>query len=111
MQGITFPPLNKLEHYFDGFDVPEKYEQSWAEWFCSLEANHFATVVPSAYLRDEFNWVRIRGQLRLSKERYSAAQKIVLGSTIQTSNQDASDMYALLHARYLNSPQGLAILY
>ena len=93
------------------------FNGSWIEWFCSLEGHDFLSIVPRAYLLDKFNWLEIRSLLKLSKQRYEESRNIVLSLQAPTQadlenenflqlNQDASDMYGLVHARYISSAEG-----
>ena len=96
-------------------DVEAK--DGWVNWFCTLEGHEYLVQVDEEFLNDPFNLHGLRPDL--GKEKFKKCLKIILSDKAPTSeeladdqflelNQEASDLYGLLHARYINSATGLA---
>ena len=85
-----------------------------------LEGHDFLLQVDKAFLQDKFNLICL-DELMLSKERIRECMKLLLkkhppseeelqNTTFLQLNQDTSDLYGLIHARYIRSPEGKLFL-
>jgi casein kinase II subunit beta len=95
----------------------------WIQWFCSLEGHEYMVEVDDAYIRDPFNLYGLQSQMtQLSKEKFKQCIKMILSPQSPNEedladeqflelNQEASDLYGLIHARYINSACGMAKVY
>ncbi|CAK84846.1 unnamed protein product (macronuclear) [Paramecium tetraurelia] len=97
----------------------------WIEWFCAHEDHQFLCEVDDDFIRDPFNQIGIKGKFGFYKQksqRYlSEAIKMILQSTSPEDQdlederflevyQEASDIYGLLHARFIFTSKGSAIM-
>ena len=91
---------------------------TWIQWFTRLEGHEFLLPVSPTFLKDSFNHLGLT-ELSLSKARlaqcrallirsYAPTEEEVQNETFLALNQDTSDYYGLLHARYICSPEGKA---
>ena len=92
-------------------------EGGWVQWFCSLEGHEFFAEVDEEYIRDTFNLYGLRAKI----SRYSDAIEMILSPETPEEDelqdegfleiyQEATDLYGLIHARFILSPRGLAIM-
>lgn len=100
----------------DDFDE-EFSDGGWVSWFCSLDGHEFFAEIDDEYLRDNFNLYGLRSKVA----HFRSAHKMLLSldspdeSDLQDeafleTYQDATDLYGLIHSRYIVSPRGLAIM-
>lgn len=94
--------------------------QGWIQWFCSLEGHEYMIEVDDEYIKDHFNLYGL--QSNLGKEKFKQCIKMIISPQSPNEedladeqflelNQEASDLYGLIHARYISSPIGMAKVY
>ena len=95
----------------------------WIQWFCSLEGHEFLVEVDLEYIRDPFNLKSLQLALpNLGKDRLRTCLRMVLASQAPNEedltdeafielNQESSDLYGLIHSRYVLTARGLAKLH
>jgi len=95
----------------------------WIKWFCSLEGHEYMVEVDDTYIRDPFNLVGLQQQLpSLTKDRFKNLIKMILSRESPNEedladeqflelNQEASDLYGLIHSRFINTAIGMAKVY
>jgi len=92
----------------------------WIQWFCSLEGHEYMVEVDESYIRDAFNLYGLQSQL--GKDKFKQCIKMILSPQSPNEedladeqflelNQEASDLYGLIHARFINSACGMAKVY
>ena len=73
--------------------------------------------VETRFLKDSFNLLSLPEELKLSKARQAQCRALMLRNYAPTEeelqneqflqlNQDASDLYGIIHSRYIQSPEG-----
>ena len=88
----------------------------WIGWFCSLKGNELFVEVDDDYIRDTFNLYGLRSRVRY----YDLALDQILGGEapdeddVETPRfmeiyKDATELYGLIHARFLITPRGLSL--
>lgn len=107
-----YPP-NEL----DLEDEEELSEGGWVPWFCSLEGHEFLAEAEEDFIRDNFNLYGLRPKIPHYRE---ALEMILSPETPDEEDlqdeaflelyQNASDLYGLIHSRFILSPRGLAIM-
>ena len=92
----------------------------WIQWFCSLEGHEFMVEVDVEFIRDPMNLKQLQAQLpNLSQDRLRTCLKMVVSPQAPSDedltdeaflelNQESSDLYGLIHARYIMTTVGLA---
>jgi len=86
------------------------------DWFAELEGHEFFLPVAPRFLKDPFNLTCLN-QLNLSKARlakchalmyrkYGPTEEELQSEEFMSLNSDTCDMYGLIHARYIRSPEG-----
>ncbi|CAD8060546.1 unnamed protein product [Paramecium sonneborni] len=89
----------------------------WIEWFCAHEDHQFLCEVDDDFIRDPFNQIGIKGKFNFFIEAIS----MILQPTSPEDQdlederflevyQEASDIYGLLHARFIFTSKGSAIM-
>lgn len=88
-------------------------EAGWIQWFCSLEGHDFYVEVDEDYIRDNFNLYGLRPLL----SNYDKALDTILAREPCDDDmcsrdfiehyRDVTNLYGLIHARYILSPRGL----
>lgn len=95
---------------FQSDSTDEDY--AWIPWFCSLKGNEFFCEVDAAYIHDSFNLTGLGSQVPY----YDYALDMVLDiepNDILSDDQqemvenDAENLFGLIHARYILTNQGL----
>ena len=92
----------------------------WIKWFLSLEGHEYLIEVDENYIRDPFNLYGLQRQM--GKEKFTQCIKMILSPSAPNEedladeaflelNQEASDLYGLIHARFINTATGMAKLY
>lgn len=127
MQGVPQQNYNSEsdedQYEVDGFsDEPTNpnAQIGWIQWFCALEGHEFLCEIDEDFIRDPFNLQDINE--KFSKEIFKSSLKMIL-TPQQPSEEDlgdeaflelmkeASDLYSVIHSRYILSPRGLAKVY
>jgi len=96
-------------------DDSQLSEGSWILWFCNLEEHQFLCEVDEDYIKDNFNLYGLKPKF----PHYDEAIDLILSEDTPTEEdledplyheiyQEATDLYGLIHARYLLSPKGLS---
>jgi len=91
--------------------------EAWISWFCKLKGHEFFAEVDDEYIQDNFNLYGLRNRVRY----YDHSYEMLLSRDIPDDDdlndtqfleiyRDASDLYALIHARYIISPRGLQVM-
>ena len=92
----------------------------WIRWFCSLEGHEYMVEVDEDFIKDPFNLYGLQPQL--GKDKFKQCIKMILSAQSPNEedladeqflelNQEASDLYGLIHSRYINSACGMAKVY
>lgn len=87
------------------------------QWFCSLEGHEFFVEIDEEYIRDNFNLYGLAAKV----PHYREAIEMVLSPGTPDEDdlqderflelyQEATDLYGLIHSRYILSPRGLAVM-
>ena len=98
-----------------------KQFNGWVQWFLSQEDHEFLLEVERDFIADKMNLIGLRDYFS-TKEKYNDSLKLLMSSKIPNEedihnqkflelNQDASNLYCLIHARFVLSPTGLAKIY
>ena len=93
----------------------------WIQWFCSLEGHEFLVDIDEEFIRDAFNIYGLQKTFP-NKQKFKTCIKMILSPMAPNEedladehflelNQEASDMYGLIHSRYIVSPRGLSKVY
>jgi len=87
-------------------------ENAWITWFVNLKGNEFFCEVDSAYIQDGFNLTGLSSQV--SYYDYALDMILDIEAKDQLSEEqqervenDAENLYGLIHARYILTTQGL----
>ncbi len=105
---------------FDGVS-----EGGWIQWFCALEGNDFFVEIEEEYIRDSFNLYGLKGKFEAERYRwvsgfyylareclelilspYSPTEQDLQDENFLELNQEASDLYGLVHSRFTQTPRG-----
>jgi len=92
-------------------------DSGWITWFCGLKGHAFFAEVEEEYIRDNFNLYGLRNRFQF----YDHALEMILSSEAPDEDdladsefleiyRDASDLYGLIHSRYIGSPRGLQVM-
>ena len=92
----------------------------WIKWFTGLEGHEYLVDIDESYLKDPSNLYGL--QSTMGKEKFAQCIKMILSPNAPNEedlaeehflelNQEASDLYGLIHARYINSATGMAKVY
>eukprot|EP00418_Pyrodinium_bahamense_P088992 CAMPEP_0179038126 /NCGR_PEP_ID=MMETSP0796-20121207/14475_1 /TAXON_ID=73915 /ORGANISM="Pyrodinium bahamense, Strain pbaha01" /LENGTH=253 /DNA_ID=CAMNT_0020734439 /DNA_START=67 /DNA_END=828 /DNA_ORIENTATION=+ len=103
----------------DQSDDEEEFsaDSGWIPWFCGLKGHELFAEVEEEYVRDNFNLYGLRGRFQF----YDHALEMILSSEAPDEEdladaeflevyRDATDLYGLIHARYIVSPRGLQVM-
>lgn len=93
------------------------YKMSWIEWFCSLEGHDLLQCVDPEWLSDKFNLMKLEEGSGFNQKRVKQCLELMLQTSSPTPeqlkdenflrlNQDTSDIYGIVHARYCRSENG-----
>jgi len=92
-------------------------DSGWVPWFCGLKGHEFFAEVEEEYIRDNFNLYGLRGRFQF----YDHALEMILSNEAPDDEdladtefleiyRDATDLYGLIHSRYIASPRGLQVM-
>lgn len=96
---------------------------TWIEWFCSLENHKFVEPIDPQFLLNPDNHIDLYQKSNslnfnpLPKQRFADCLKLILAShapsaqdlenqNFEQLQQEAFEVYSLMHARYIRSPEG-----
>ena len=85
-----------------------------------MEGHEFLAEVDEEFIKDSFNLYGL--QTLFPKEKFKTSHKMILSPHAPNEedlndehflelNQDASDLYGMIHARYILTPRGIAKIY
>ena len=94
--------------------------QGWIKWFCQLEGHEFLVEVDSEFIMDPFNLQGL--QENFTKDKMKTCLRMILSQQQPNEedlqdegflelNQESSDLYSVIHARFVLSARGLAKVY
>jgi len=103
----------------DESDDEEEFsgDSGWIPWFCGLKGHELFAEVEEEYVRDNFNLYGLRGRFQF----YDHALEMILSNEAPDEDdladtefleiyRDATDLYGLIHARYIVSPRGIQVM-
>eukprot|EP01053_Blabericola_migrator_P011154 Blabericola_migrator_1__11153@NODE_653_length_7026_cov_105_228625_g479_i0_p2_GENE_NODE_653_length_7026_cov_105_228625_g479_i0NODE_653_length_7026_cov_105_228625_g479_i0_p2_ORF_typecomplete_len325_score37_35CK_II_beta/PF01214_18/1_8e61_NODE_653_length_7026_cov_105_228625_g479_i09791953 len=95
--------------------LEDEYEMTWIQWYCSLWGHEVFAEVDEEFIRDGFNLFGLKPKISSSK--YDKALEMILGPAPRQQDfhkkelvdtyQEASNLYGLIHARFITTPKGL----
>ncbi|CAI2375202.1 unnamed protein product [Moneuplotes crassus] len=105
---------------FDTMSDGEMEPGGWIQWFVSLPEHDFLVEIEEQYIQDNFNLFGLKK--KFDTERYSTCIKMILSNYSPSEedlknedflelNQEASDLYGLIHSRFIITQRGLSKLY
>ncbi|GIX63715.1 casein kinase II regulatory subunit protein [Babesia caballi] len=87
----------------------------WIQWFTALEGHEILLEVDESYIRDQFNLCGLK-----TMKNYDSAMEMILGFAPREDEflnasflelyRSATDLYGLIHARFVTSPMGLQMM-
>ena len=95
----------------------------WIHWFCTLEGHEYMVEIDEDFIKDHFNLYGLQTSFpSMTKDKFKHLIKMILSPTSPNEedladeqflelNQEASDLYGLIHARYINNAYGMAKVY
>ena len=83
----------------------------WIQWFCTLEGHEYMVEVDEAFIKDHLNLFGLHNSM--GKEKFMECLKMILSPHSPSEddlaneqylelNQEASDLYGLIHSRFIN---------
>lgn len=92
-------------------------EEGWIRWFCSQPGHEFLCEVDFDYIKDSFNLYGLRGKVN----NFDGAMQMILGFELNDTEDlveykaldlynSATELYNLIHCRFIFSPHGLSIV-
>ena len=112
----------EMEDQDDQEDQDEELEEDstegdWVQWYCSLDGHEFLAEVTREFIMDFSNLFDLQSKV----ENYKHALSQILTGRAPTERdlqdeeylsiyQSATDLYGLIHARFIQTPAGLAIM-
>lgn len=99
----------------------------WIQWFTSLEGHEYMVEVCSsmlsrdspqvdeAYIRDQFNLCGLKAMKNYNTAMdmilgYAPTEEVFLDSLFLELYRSATDLYGMIHARFITSPMGLQMM-
>ena len=116
--------VNAQEEGSENSSNGAEYDQpsliGWVQWFCMLEGNSFLCEIDEDFIRDPFNLYGIKS--KLETERIKECLELILSPTNPSEqelqddnymqiNQEASEVYGMIHARFILTSKGLSLMY
>lgn len=95
-------------------------QMGWIQWFCSLDGHEYMVEVDESFIRDQFNLFGLHTSM--GKDKFKQCLKMILQPQAPNEedladeqflelNQEASDLYGLIHSRFLDTSIGQAKVY
>lgn len=92
-------------------------DNNWIQWFCSLDGHEFFADVDDEFIRDNFNLYGLRNRVA----NFDRALGMILSDSPPRDEdlekkeflelyRDATELFGLIHARFILSPKGLAAM-
>lgn len=92
-------------------------DSGWITWFCALKGHELLAELDEDFARDNFNLYGLRGRFQF----YDHALEMILSSEAPDEDdladtefmeiyRDATDLYGVIHSRYIISPRGLQVM-
>lgn len=89
----------------------------WIPWFCALKGHELLAEIDEDFARDNFNLYGLRGRFQF----YDHALEMILSGEAPDEDdladtefleiyRDATDLYGVIHSRYIISPRGLQVM-
>ncbi|CAD8201604.1 unnamed protein product [Paramecium pentaurelia] len=89
----------------------------WVQWFCAMEDHQFLCEVDDEFIRDNFNLYGLKSKFNF----YNEALDLILSSETPDDEdlederflevyQEATDLYGLIHARFIITAKGLGMM-
>ncbi|CAD8204278.1 unnamed protein product [Paramecium octaurelia] len=89
----------------------------WVQWFCAMEDHQFLCEVDDEFIRDNFNLYGLKSKFNF----YNEALDLILSSETPDDEdlederflevyQEATDLYGLIHARFIITAKGLSMM-
>jgi casein kinase II subunit beta len=98
-------------------DKEESSEDGWVQWYCSLEGHEFLAEVSESYIKDTSNLYGLKSKIPNFSE---CLYHILSGGVPEEEDlqneeyielyQYCTDLYGLIHARFIQTPLGLSIM-
>lgn len=87
----------------------------WIQWFTSLEGHEYMVEVDEAYIRDQFNLCGLKAMKNYNTAMdmilgYAPTEEVFLDSLFLELYRSATDLYGMIHARFITSPMGLQMM-
>ena len=101
-------------------DDNEEYsleEDTWIEWFCKMDGNHFFVEITPEFLENKINLIGLEREfpnyeeyleIMLSKEAPTAE---IMNEEYMEKMGKIKELYGIIHKRFLYSPMGRLIIY
>ncbi|KAK2195526.1 bifunctional Casein kinase II [Babesia duncani] len=107
--------MNEDFEEWQDFGTDSGHALHWIQWFVGLDGNDFLLEIDESYIRDPFNLCG----LRIMKN-YDSAMEMILGYAPSEDifmdgkfldlYRSATDLYGMIHARFITSPMGLQLM-
>lgn len=82
-------------------------EKKWCDWFHTQKRNKYFLIVPKEFYTDNFNLYGLKNKFENFRVLYSMIKGSIPRGTKEELLEEASRLYGLIHARFINSQQGL----
>lgn len=99
------------------FDDDDEEDVSWVQWFCSLKGNEFFCEIDEDYIHDDFNLCGLSSQvpfyeyaLDMILDLESPMDEDLTPEQQQMVESAADTLYGLIHARFILTGRGLAMM-
>lgn len=109
--------ISQSEGDYEMNEEEESSENGWIQWFCSLEGHEFLAEVSEEFIHDSSNLYGLKSKI----PNYSEALTQMISGSIPSEQdlqdeqflelyQSCTDLYGMIHARFIQTPPGLAIM-
>lgn len=107
----------EMDDQEDEDEEEDSSEGDWIQWYCSLEGHEFLAEVTKEFILDFSNLFDLKPKVENYKH---ALSQVVTGRAPNERDlqdeeylgiyQSATDLYGLIHSRFIQTPPGLAIM-